>query len=66
MPEGDTVWRTAQRLNQVFAVHRAIVGRSAGCDLRLSDPTVSAFHAELSAAQKNRLSHRTRAVAAMW
>ncbi|MEZ5128912.1 MAG: DNA-formamidopyrimidine glycosylase family protein [Micropruina glycogenica] len=29
MPEGDTVWRTAQRLNQVFAGH--ILTR---CDLR--------------------------------
>ncbi|MBL8602847.1 MAG: sigma 54-dependent Fis family transcriptional regulator [Myxococcales bacterium] len=36
----------------VLANARAIVGRSAGCDLRLSDPTVSAFHAELSAVEE--------------
>jgi DNA-binding NtrC family response regulator len=35
----------------VFALHRAIVGRSAGCDFRLSDPTVSSFHVEICAAE---------------
>ena len=39
-------------LNQVFAVHRAIVGRSAGCDVRLSDQTVSSFHVEICAAEE--------------
>jgi hypothetical protein len=36
----------------VLSRPRSIVGRSAGCDLRLTDTTVSAFHCELSAADE--------------
>ncbi len=35
----------------VFTQNRGIIGRSQGCDLRLTDPTVSAFHAELTGAE---------------
>ena len=38
--------------DHVFAMHRAIVGRSAGCDFRLSDQTVSSFHVEICAAEE--------------
>ncbi len=38
--------------DQVFAVHRAIVGRAAGCDFRLNDQTVSSFHLEICAAEE--------------
>ena len=31
----------------VLSENRGVIGRSQGCDVRLSDPTVSAFHAEL-------------------
>ncbi len=33
----------------VIAQPRGIIGRSAGCDVRLTDPTVSAFHVEFCA-----------------
>ncbi|MBI5516530.1 MAG: sigma 54-interacting transcriptional regulator [Deltaproteobacteria bacterium] len=35
----------------MFAQPRTIVGRSAGCDFRLSDPTVSSFHLEIGASE---------------
>lgn len=38
--------------HQVFAQRRAIVGRGAGADFQLSDPTVSSFHAEICAAEE--------------
>lgn len=37
----------------VFTQNHGIVGRSLGCDLRLTDPTVSAFHAELTASEES-------------
>ncbi len=36
-------------MHKVFAQARCLVGRSAGCDLRLTDPTVSSFHLEVTA-----------------
>jgi DNA-binding NtrC family response regulator len=36
-------------VDAVLAITRGIVGRSQGCDLRLSDQTISAFHVELHA-----------------
>ncbi len=36
---------------QVFAMQRVIVGRAAGSDFRVNDPTVSSFHLELIAAE---------------
>ncbi len=36
-------------VDSVLALNRGILGRSQGCDVRLSDPTISAFHVELHA-----------------
>jgi DNA-binding NtrC family response regulator len=38
--------------DRVFAIQRVIIGRGAGCDVRLTDQTVSSFHLEICAAEE--------------
>lgn len=38
-------------VSSAIAQRRAIIGRAAGADFRLSDPMVSAFHVELTATE---------------